>query len=604
MKRPAQLVFIPAPGVGHIVATVEIAKQLIARDDQLFITILIMKLPFDKLFTNTEPSISHRISFVNLPESHIDKQGLAFTSFIKSFVQGHKTHVKHAVTKLLAESAQVELAGAACLGFWFHLQSLHDEQRKDIAEITGWESELIISSFINPVPAGVWPGVTRTKEGATDFIDFAAGFRQTKGILINTFRELEPHALRSLSDGKFPPMYPVGPLLNLKSDDGHVGSDQSIQKSDILEWLDDQPPSSVVFLCFGSMGSFDEGQVKEIACALEQSGQRFLWSLRQPPPKGKMAMPSDYADIKLVLPEGFLDRTAGIGKVIGWAPQVAILAHPAVGGFVSHCGWNSTLESLWCGVPIATWPLYAEQQLNAFGLVKELGLGVEIKIDYKKDSEVVVSAEEIERGIRQVMDKDSDIRARVKEISEKSKKALTEGACALEHTGLRFLWSLRQPPPKGKMALPSDYADPSGVLPQGFLDRTAKIGKVIGWAPQVDILAHSSIGGFVSHCGWNSMLESLWYGVPVATWPMYAEQQTNAFQLIKELGLAVEIKMNYRKDSEVVVSAQDIERGIRRVMEHDSVIRKRVKEMSEKSKKSLMNGGSSYSSLGRFIDQI
>ncbi|CAL9013336.1 unnamed protein product [Prunus brigantina] len=435
----AQLVFIPAPGAGHIVSTVEIAKQLVARDDQLFITILIMKLPFDKLFTNTDLSISHRISFVNLPESDIDTQGLAFPSFIKTFVQGHKTHVKDAVTKLLAKSTQAELAGFVIdiLGFWFHLQSLHDEQGKDVAEITGWESELIVPSFINPVPAGVWPGVTRTKEGARVFIDFAAGFRQTKGILINTFGELEPHALRSLSDGKFPTVYPVGPLLNLKSDDGHVGSDQSIQKSDILEWLDDQPPSSVVFLCFGSMGSFGEAQVKEIACALQQSGQRFLWSLRQPEPEGKMGMPSDYADVKLVLPEGFLDRTAGIGKVIGWAPQVAILAHPAVGGFVSHCGWNSTLESLWCGVPIATWPLYAEQQLNAFGLVKELGLGVEIKMDYKQDSEVV-SAEEIERGIKQVMEKDSDIRARVKEISEKSKKALTEGGSSYSSLG-RFL---------------------------------------------------------------------------------------------------------------------------------------------------------------------
>ncbi|KAL6287044.1 hypothetical protein ACE6H2_011434 [Prunus campanulata] len=424
MKRPAQLVFIPAPGAGHVGATVEIAKQLVARDDQLFITILIMKLPFDKLFTNTDPSISHRISFVNLPESHIDTQGLAFTSFIKTFVQGHKTHVKDAVTKLLAESAQAELAGfvvdmfctpminvadefqipsylfftsgAASLVFWFNLQSLHDEQGKDVAEITGWDSDLMIPGFINPVPAGVWPGVTREKEGATAFIDFAAGFRQTKGILINTFRELEPHALRTLSDGKFPQVYAVGPLLNLKSDDGHVGSDQSIQKSDILEWLDDQPPSSVVFLCFGSMGSFGEAQVKEIACALEQSGQRFLWSLRQPAPKGKMGMPSDYVD--------------------------------SIEGFISHCGWNSTLESMWYGVPVATWSMYAEQQTNAFQLVKDLGLTVEIKMDYRKDSEMVVSAQDIERGIRQVMEHDSVIRKRVKEMSEKGKKSLPDTA--------------------------------------------------------------------------------------------------------------------------------------------------------------------------------
>ncbi|KAI5339873.1 hypothetical protein L3X38_019146 [Prunus dulcis] len=97
--------------------------------------------------------------------------------------------------------------------------------------------------------------------------------------------------------------------------------------------------------------------------------------------------------------------------------------------------------------------------------------------------------------------------------------------------------------PKGEIAMPSDYADPTGVLPERFLDRTAKIGKVIWWAPQVAILAHPTIGGFVSHCEWNSMLESLWYGVPIAMWPM--------------------------KGSEVVVSAEEIGRGIREVMEKD-----------------------------------
>ena len=87
-----------------------------------------------------------------------------------------------------------------------------------------------------------------------------------------------------------------------------------------------------------------------------------------------------------------------MGKVIGWAPQVAVLGHEAVGGFVSHCGWTALLESLWGGVPVATWPMYAEQQMNAFEMVRELGLAVEIKIDYAKDfgvEEVLVTAEEI-----------------------------------------------------------------------------------------------------------------------------------------------------------------------------------------------------------------
>ncbi|XP_071905974.1 anthocyanidin 3-O-glucosyltransferase 6-like [Coffea arabica] len=115
-------------------------------------------------------------------------------------------------------------------------------------------------------------------------------------------------------------------------------------------------------------------QVKEIAYALEHTEYQFLWSLRTPPPKGKFEYPGEYENLEEVLPEGFLQRAAGVGKVIGWAPQAAVLSHPAVGGFVSHYGWNSTLESVWYGVPMATWPLYAKQQVNAFLMLKELGM--------------------------------------------------------------------------------------------------------------------------------------------------------------------------------------------------------------------------------------
>ena len=92
---------------------------------------------------------------------------------------------------------------------------------------------------------------------------------------------------------------------------------------------------------------------------------------------------------------------------------MAVLSHPAVGGFVSHCGWNSILESLWAGVPIAAWPMYAEQQTNAFEVVAELGIAVEIKMDYRNDanmdSQLIVSATEIENGIKSLMmDRNND----------------------------------------------------------------------------------------------------------------------------------------------------------------------------------------------------
>ncbi|KAF2305934.1 hypothetical protein GH714_008988 [Hevea brasiliensis] len=403
--------------MGHLASTLEAAKLLLDRHHRLSITVLIIKRSSDTLVSSFVNSIakSDRIQFIELP--NVDEGSLGF-----GFIDKQIPHVKEAVFKLTARpdlslagfvldmfcTSIMDVAkefgvpsyifftsGASFFGFMLYMQLIHDEQEVDPTQFKDSDGEL--------------PTI-----------------REAKGIMVNTFMELESYALNSLGDANsnIPPIYPVGPILSLEGDSHshNVGPDGS----KIMEWLDDQPPSSVVFLCFGSMGGFEMNQAKEIACALEQSGHRFLWSLRRPPPKGKIELSADYQNFQEILPEGFLDRTAGIGKVIGWAPQVAILAHAAIGGFVSHCGWNSILESIWFGVPIATWPMYAEQQFNAFLMVTELGLGVEIKMDYRRESEIIVSAQDIERGIRCVMEHDSEIRKRVKEMSENSKKALKD----------------------------------------------------------------------------------------------------------------------------------------------------------------------------------
>ncbi|KAJ0088630.1 hypothetical protein Patl1_33202 [Pistacia atlantica] len=102
--------------------------------------------------------------------------------------------------------------------------------------------------------------------------------------------------------------------------------------------------------------------------------------------------------------------------------------------------------------------------------------------------------------------------------------------------------------------------------------------------------------------------QSIWFEVPMATWPIYAEQQFNAFEMVIELGVAVEIKMDYRKEfsgeNQMIVRSREIEKGIKKLMEDENGIRKRVKEMSEKSKKAMMEGGSSFTSLGCFIDDV
>ncbi|XP_060672236.1 anthocyanidin 3-O-glucosyltransferase 2-like [Ziziphus jujuba] len=469
MKK-AELVFIAYPGSGCIVSTVGIAKYLLTQHEHLFATVLVMKLPFHSTYdvvtytqslSSSSSSISKRINFIDLPQENTYADSIA-ADFLRQFLEDQKLHVKNAVAKLMDSrrstcsddsprltgfvvdvlcTTMIDVAdefgipsyvfltsGAGFLSLLFHLLQLHDEENVDPTQFKNDPTaELVVPGFLNRVPARVLPGVMLDKDLAPTMMGYARKIRGSKGIMVNTFMELESCAIRSLSDddAKFPPVYPVGPILNLNAHPNIIGSD-------ITKWLDDQPPSSVVFLCFGTIGSFSRDQVKEIAIALENSGVRFVWSLRKPPSKMAFAMPGNYADLEEILPKEFLDRTAEIGRIIGWAPQVDILSHQAVGGFVSHCGWNSTLKSLWFGVPIATLPLKSEQQLNAFELVKELGLGVEIKIDhrgcfYGGNEHSIVSAKEIELGIKRVMEVDSDTRKRVKEMSEKSRRALMDG---------------------------------------------------------------------------------------------------------------------------------------------------------------------------------
>ncbi|KAI3829070.1 hypothetical protein L1987_03184 [Smallanthus sonchifolius] len=473
----AKLIFIPAPGLGHIMSTIEIAKSLVNRDQRLSITVLVIKPPsassgsantayIESLAKNTKDD---RVSFIQLPQVEtpsIPDHPKSPMSIFSEFIPSHCKHVRNVVADMSRQPGSGLIAGfvidmfctcmvdvanefnvpsymfftsnAAFLGFKFYIQTFNDDLNKDIIELSDSDTEISVPSFVNPLPTKLFWSLVQTREGLDFVLRSVKKLREVKAIMVNTFLELETHAVESMSaDISIPPVYPVGPILNL----GGGSSARKPFDDDVIRWLDNQPPSSVVFLCFGSMGSFDEAQVKEIACGLEQSGHRFVWSLRRPPSDQTSRAPSDYEDPSVVLPEGFMERTRGIGKVIGWAPQVAVLSHNAVGGFVSHCGWNSLLESLWFGVPSATWPVYAEQQMNAFGMVVELGLAVEIRLDYRKDAfapkantVTVVTAEEIESGIRRVME-DNKVRTKVKEMSVKSRFAVAEGGSSYASVG-------------------------------------------------------------------------------------------------------------------------------------------------------------------------
>ncbi|KAL8478192.1 hypothetical protein ACS0TY_030183 [Phlomoides rotata] len=441
-----ELIFIPGPGIGHIVAAVEAGKLIVTRDIHLSITYLLINDAEVRKHTHFNQHSHPRLRFLNLPELETPTSSNSPTA-ATDHVDKHKPLVREAVlaiteTKTPVAGVIVDMfcvnmidvadefklptytfftSGAGFLSLMLFIQRLTDEEGLDITECDR-DQEFEIPCFSNRFPAKALPSAMMEKNGTSEIVMHTARqIRRTRGVFINTFEELEKNAIQFLTDSKIPPIYPVGPLINIKNE-------SDIDDGETIRWLDQQPTSSVVFLCFGSKGSFSEAQIKHLAGGLENSGHRFLWSFR-----GRNG--TDFS----ILPEGFLQRTCGIGRVIGWAPQAAVLSHAAVGGFVSHCGWNSILEGLWHGVPMAAWPMYAEQQVNAFQMVVEMGLAVEIKMDYRDEmigDASVVRAEVIERGIKRIMEDDvSGRREKVKDVREKSRSTLMEGGSSYGYLG-------------------------------------------------------------------------------------------------------------------------------------------------------------------------
>ncbi|KAK7270913.1 hypothetical protein RJT34_26430 [Clitoria ternatea] len=235
------------------------------------------------------------------------------------------------------------------------------------------------------------------------------------GIIVNTFEAIEERAIKALNEEETtPPLYCIGPVIAAPYGEEDKGC---------LTWLDSQPSQSVVLLCFGSLGRFSKAQVKEIAIGLEKSEQRFLWVLRtELDPVDSEEKPG----LDELLPEGFLERTKEKGLVVSeWAPQAKILSHDSVGGFVTHCGWNSVLEAICEGVPMVAWPLYAEQRMNRVIMVREMKVALELK----EGKDGFVSGTELEERVRELMESGTgkEIRQRIFKMKICAAEAMAEG---------------------------------------------------------------------------------------------------------------------------------------------------------------------------------
>ncbi|CAJ1948894.1 unnamed protein product [Sphenostylis stenocarpa] len=280
------------------------------------------------------------------------------------------------------------------------------------------------------------PAQDRKSEDYKVSLELCNRFLRADGIIVNSFLALETGPLRALKDkGRaYPPVYPIGPIVKNDTD--------SAQGLECLTWLDKQQVGSVLYISFGSGGTVSQEQMNELACGLELSNHKFLWVVRAPNNAYDSAYLSkqNCVDPLQFLPSGFLERTKEQGVVIpSWAPQIEVLRHSSVGGFLTHCGWNSTLESVVHGVPLITWPLFAEQRMNAVVLCEGVKVGVRPRVSENG----LVEREEIVEVIKCLMEGEEGRKMgkRMKELAVAATNALKEGGSSTKTLSeLAQLW--------------------------------------------------------------------------------------------------------------------------------------------------------------------
>lgn len=464
-KKP-HVAVLASPGVGHVTPLLKLAKRLVV-DHGFQVTFLAISTdaPPAQIQLLNSSTLLPDLHVIHLP--HVDVSNLLTAStgvsvrivlvvrqtlsYLPSVLTNMQPHIQSLIVDPFCVGA-LEYAAAFSIPTYLFLTTsasftaltmyfptLHAQVDGDYSKI----AEKVVVPGCNPLLLDdLIPGVLMP-----EVLPLCNRIPLVKGVFINTWEELEPVTLGAVRKNPFflglpaPPVYPIGPMTKGNEDEPLTST---LESKKMLTWLDKQPPDSVVYVSFGSGGTLSGEQMSELAWGLELSQTRFVWVAR--PPSEISASGSffeagyDAEGAASYLPDGFLDRTRERGLVISsWAPQVAVLSHGSVAGFVTHCGWNSVLESIAQGVGMIAWPLYAEQSMNARMLV-DMGVAVWPK---PAGDRAVVGRGEVERVVRSVMEGEQGkaMRQKVIELQGTALKALGLGGSSnASLAGLADAW--------------------------------------------------------------------------------------------------------------------------------------------------------------------
>ncbi|KAM3739984.1 hypothetical protein ACB098_08G064700 [Castanea mollissima] len=403
------VVAMPYPGRGHINPMMNLCKILASKNKDILVTFVVTEEWLS--FIGSDP-MPDNIRFSTIP--NVIPSELVRAADIHSFFEATMTKLEAPFVQLLD---RLELPVTVIIADTVLSWVVGVGNRRNISVASLWTMSPSMLTTIQHFQADHIS--IKAEERAVDtchdqrvqqmsqrFFEACSCVTKAQYLLLASIYELESETIDVLNSQFSFPVYAMGPTIP------HLDLEENMNpgNQNYLNWLDCQPRSSVLYISMGSFLSISSAQMDEIAIGLHDSGVRFLWVARD-----------ETCRLKEVCGD--------MGLVVPWCDQLRVLSHSSIGGFWSHCGWNSTKEGMFYGIPFLTYPIGFDQIQNSKLIVEDWKIGWRVKKDVGADN--LVTGAEIAKLVTKFMDLESDemkeIRSKASEVQHICQRAIAKG---------------------------------------------------------------------------------------------------------------------------------------------------------------------------------
>ncbi|KAJ0830487.1 putative UDP-glucuronosyl/UDP-glucosyltransferase [Helianthus annuus] len=442
MVKP-HVLLIPATGQGHVIPATELGRQLVEHGAK--VTVIITDAIHKAIMTNQleKDDCDGLMQMVSIPdglEPWEDRNDLgkllgsirkSMPSKLEQLIETINKQDDNKVTCLIADfwmawALQVANkmgigraifcpASAATLATMMSIPKLINDGFINNNGIPARNGEMIrLTETMPPIkPENLaWATFRDSNSIEVNFqnhVKFVESATSAEWFVCNSAVELEPAAF-----SLFPEWLPIGPLLasnRLANQAGHFWHEDST----CLPWLDHQAACSVIYVAFGSITTINQTQFEELALGLELTNRPFLWVVR----------PGLTKEAETAFPDGYMDRVGSRGRIVSWAPQQKVLAHPSLACFMTHCGWNSILEGVTNGLPFLCWPYFGDQFYNETYICDIWKTGLRLE----EDKTGIITREGIKSKVEQLF-RDKTFKSKAVDMKEKVASSVAKGGCS------------------------------------------------------------------------------------------------------------------------------------------------------------------------------